>query len=69
VEVAAVGEGVEAAVGMEAVVGVEAARRRGGRPPLWRKVEVACRCGGSPPSSRQPTVVEVGTSGGRGRRI
>jgi hypothetical protein len=46
VEVAAVGEGVEA------VVGVEAARchRRGGRPPSWRKVEAARRRRGRPPS-------------------
>jgi hypothetical protein len=46
VEVAATGEGVEAAIGVETVVGVEDAcrrgsRRRGGRPPSWRKVEAA----------------------------
>jgi hypothetical protein len=32
VEVAAVGEGVEAAIGVEAIDGVEAARRRGSPP-------------------------------------
>jgi hypothetical protein len=53
VEVAAVGEGVEA------TIGVESARRRGS-PPSWRKVEAARRRGGSPPSWRPPAVVEEG---------
>jgi hypothetical protein len=46
VEVAAVGEGVEA------VVGVESARRRGGRPlsPSWRPPAVVEEGGGRPPS-------------------
>jgi hypothetical protein len=61
VEVAAVGEGVEAAIRVEAIVRVEAARRRGGRPPPWRKVEAARCHRGSPPSWRPLTIVEAGS--------